>query len=452
LRDAAALAWPASLAAIVAPLLGLIDTAVLARAAGPADIAGVALAGAVFSLLYWTLGGLRMSASGLAAQAHGAEDEAGVRAELVKAVGISAAIGLALLLLKHPIALLAEAAMTSGTEASGEAAAAMRTYVDIRLWGVPAVALSNACLGWLVGQGRLRLVMAVLVGIMGLNAGLDVWFVLYEGMGVRGIALGTLIAEVAGGGVLLAACVLVLRQRGGLRTSWVPARFAEDLRGVLSLNADLLLRTVILAFTFAWFVRAGGRFGDVTLAANQVLLQGVLVSTLVIDGAAVAAQTLVGQALGAREARRERFRAAVEATTKLAALIAGGLFLLLLLFGEAGLRAIVPPGEEAGTVFAEARGYLWWVIVAPLVLAPSFQLDGVFIGATKGRALRNGMIASAGVFAAGVRLLPPLMGNHGLWLAFALFMLARAATLLPAWPGLLGDAAPRRLQPDARSA
>ena len=445
-RDAAALAWPASLAAIVTPILGLVDTGVLSRAAGPADLAGVALASAVFSLLYWTLGGLRMSAAGLAAQAHGGADEAGLRAHLVKAVVIAGAAGLVLLVLKHPIRVAAEAAMTGGTEASGAARAAMVAYTDIRLWGAVSVALMNALLGWLTGQGRIGLVMVVLVAVTALNAVLDAWFVLGMGLGVRGIAYGTLIAELTGGALCVLAVAHVLRRRGGLRTAWVPARFAEDLRGVLAFNTDMLVRTLVLALVFAWFVRAGGRFGDVTLAANQVLLGLVLVTTLLIDGGAVAAQTLVGQALGARAHRRARFDAAVAVTTRLSAGIALALFAGLLVLGLPALRLVVPPGEAAGAVFAAARGFLPWVIAAPLVLAASFQLDGVFIGATRGRALRNGMIASAGVFALGVWALPPVLGNHGLWLAFALFFAARAGTLLVVWSGF-DRLAPREGRP-----
>ena len=458
LRAAFSLAWPASLAAIVTPLLGLVDAGVLARAAGPADIAGVALAGAVFSLIYWPLGGLRMSAAGLSAQAHGAGDEAGLRAHLVKAGVICGGIGFVLLALKWPIAALAEVAMTSGTEASASATAAMRAYTDIRLWGVPAVALLAGGLGWLTGQGRLKLVMAVLVGVTLLNALLDVWFVLGLGYGVRGIAYGTLAAEVAGCAATGAAVAWVLVQRGGLRAFWDRARFAEDARRVVVMNTDMLVRTVILSLVFAWFVRAGGRFGDVTLAANQVLMNLVLLTTLVIDGAAIAAQTMVGQALGAKDARRARFAAAVRETSKLSAMLAVALFLGMLAFGVPLLRAVVPPTEEAGAVFAVGREYLGWVIAAPLVLAASFQLDGIFIGATRGRALRNGMIAAGIVFVAGVLALPPWLGNHGLWLAFALFMVARAGALLLAWGGFAPlvagseGAAPQRLHAEPSGA
>ena len=448
MRAAFSLAWPASLAAIVTPLLGLVDAGVLARHAGPADIAGVALAGAVFSLIYWPLGGLRKSAAGLSAQAHGAGDEAGLRAHLVKAVAICGGIGFALLALKWPIAALAEVGMTSGTEASAAATEAMRAYTDIRLWGVPAVALLAGGLGWLTGQGRLKLVMAVLVSVTLLNAALDLWFVAGLGFGVRGIAYGTLAAEVAGCALCFGAVAWVLVQRGGLRASWDRSRFAEDSRRVLAMNADMLARTVILSLVFAWFVRAGGRFGDVTLAANQVLMNLVLLTTLVIDGAAIAAQTMVGQALGAKDRRAERFRAAVAETSKLSAVFAVALFALMLAFGADVLHAVVPPGADAGQVFAVGLEYLPWVIAAPLVLAASFQLDGIYIGATRGRALRDGMIAAGAVFVLCVIALPGALGNHGLWLAFAAFMAARAVFLLRAWDGfapLTAPATPARL-------
>ncbi|MBB4659775.1 MATE family efflux transporter [Parvularcula dongshanensis] len=434
-RSAFALAWPASLAAIVTPVLGLIDAAVLARAAGPTDMAGVALAAAVFSLLYWSFGFLRMSVAGLTAQADGRNDEGGVRVAVVQGLLIAAAVGFSLLLLKSPIAALSEVAMTHGTEASDGAAGAMRTYLAIRLFAAPCVMVTNALVGSLTGQGRMRAVMIVMLSVTALNALLDVVFVMGMGMGVAGIALGTAIAETVGALLAGLAVLRALERRGGVRLGWNRARLTEGWRAVLSLNLDIFLRTLVLSLVFAWFVRAGGQFGDVTLAANEVLLNLVLVPGLFLDGPAIAAETLTGRALGAKNERPARFAAAVRATTTLSALFAGALFLVMLVLGGAALALIVPPGSDAAAILGEARRYLPYAIASPLVLAAAFQLDGLYIGATRGRALRNAMLVSGVVFTALILLLPDLIGNHGVWAAFGLFMLSRAATLLAAWPG-----------------
>jgi MATE family multidrug resistance protein len=434
MRTALAIAWPASLAAIVTPLLGLIDTAVLTRGGSIADLAGVALASAVFSLLYWSFGFLRMGLAGLTAQAEGRRDEAASRAHLAQGLVLGFLIGAALLLARPLIAELARFAMTTGNEASPEAASAMEQYILIRLWAAPLALFTVSANGWLTGQGRTGLMMVVSVAITAINAGLDILFVLGLGMGVGGIALGTALAEGAGALLMVLVLLRVLHQRGGIRIAWRRELMTHDLARVASLNADIFLRTAILSLIFAYFTRAGGQFGDLTLAANQALMHLVLVSGLFLDGAAIAAESLVGQALGAARRTRARFVAAVRATSRLAALTALALFAGLLLFGS-DIIGLVVPQEENAALHAEALRYLPWAVGSPLVLAASFQLDGIYIGATRGAALRNGMILSGLVFVAGIVFLPGPLGNHGLWLAFGLFMLMRAATLLAFWPG-----------------
>ncbi|WP_036766813.1 MATE family efflux transporter [Parvularcula oceani] len=434
LRSAFRIAWPASLAAIVTPLLGLIDTAVLTRGGSTADLAGVALAGAVFSLLYWSFGFLRMGLAGLTAQAEGRGDEAGSRAHLVQGVVLGGMIGLVLCVLRTPIADLSAYAMTAGNAASAEAVEAMRSYIEIRLFAAPLALMTTAGFGWLTGQGRTAAMMAVSLSITALNAGLDILFVLEFSMGVEGIALGTALAEGTGALLLALGILRVLHLRGGIRRDWILRRMNENLRGVASLNADIFLRTLILSVVFAYFVRAGGRFGDTVLAANQALMHIVLVTGLFLDGAAIAAETLVGQALGARSGAKDRFAAAVRATSMLSALGAFAMFALLLLFGGFVVETIIPAAENEA-VHEAAMRYLPWAVVSPLVLAASFQLDGIYIGATRGSALRNGMILSGLVFVLGMVALPGPLGNDGLWMAFGLFMLARAVTLLAFWPG-----------------
>lgn len=435
LKSAFKIAWPASLAAMITPLLGAVDTAVLARGASTTDITGVALAGAVFSLLYWSLGFLRMGMSGLTAQADGREDEAGVRAHLIQGVSIGGLIGFVLVILSPMIIKVATFAMGAGNNTSDAALSAMQDYIGIRLWAAPFAIAFFGAIGWLTGQGRTGLMMLVVVTVTILNALLDIYFVLVLGMGVEGIALGTALAE-ACGAVLIGLTVLyTLHQRGGIGIHWDRSRWTENWRGVFALNFDIFVRTFCLASVFAYFTRAGGQFGDLTVAANQVLMYIILTAGLLLDGPAIAAETLVGKAIGARTDRKVKFDIAVETTSLIA--LAAALLLTLILFISDGpiLTLIIPDQEETAQLLAEAERFYIWAAISPIILLAPFQMDGVYIGATRGRSLRNSMILAVILFVIAVWGLRPTLGNHGLWLAFGVFMVARAVFLAIAWRG-----------------
>jgi len=435
LRSAWAVAWPASLAAIVTPLLGLIDTAVLARGAGTDALAGASLAGAVFSLVYWTFGFLRMSLSGLAAQALGANDDHRLRDHLLQGVAFGFVIGLILLVANQPIGQLAQLTMVDSTAASTEAGDAMRRYFGVRIIAAPAALATTAILGWLSGQGRTGLLMLVTLGTAATNAVLSIWFVLQLDWGITGLAAATAIAETTGlllGGLSVG---IVLRSRGSVFTGWGWRSATSGIGSVLSLNRDIFLRTLILTSVIASFTWLGADFGDLTLAANHVLLNVVLTATLLLDGTAISAETFVGQALGAPTNREALFKAAWQKTSLIAGALALALAAALALFGKPLLMMTIGEGPGNAALLQEAVRYLPWAVIAPLAVGVAFQLDGVYIGATRGPALRNTMAAAGLIYVACAMGLMPLLANHGLWLAFLLFMLARGAGLILAWRG-----------------
>ena len=435
-------AWPASLAAIISPLLGLIDTAVLARGADTQVLAGASLAGAVLAILYWTFGFLRMSLSGLAAQALGSGDDSRLRAHLIQGVFFGAAIGIALLALSHPIGLAAQTVMIDGTSASVGAGEAMRDYIRVRIIGAPAVLATVAILGWLSGQARTTLLLLITTVTALTNAGLSILFVLNFGWGIEGLAAATVIAEVTGLALAVASVAWVLRGHGGwLRADDVRAA-RQGLTSVLGLNRDIFLRTLILTTVISSFTWLGADFGDLTLAANHVLLNLLLTATLLLDGAAIAAETFVGQALGAPSDRKRLFRAAWQKTSIIAGSMAMALTLSLALFGQTILSATIGDGPGNQELLSEALRYLPWAAISPLAVGIAFQLDGVFIGATRGPALRNGMAAASILYIASALGLMPIWQNHGLWFAFLLFMVARGLGLILLWRGfepLLAD-------------
>lgn len=428
-RRIIALAWPASVAASVTPLLGAVDVWALSRSDRPLDVAAVGLGAVIFSLAYWSFGFIRMSVAGLTAQAAGAEDETEARSALARGAIIGAGIGLILLLAQIPIGALAFKALAVGSQASDQTFSEAQVYFAIRIWGAPFVLATYAALGWFSARERTDYLMIVSVAMTLLNVLLDYVFVIEMGWGAAGVAAGTLIAETAGFFGCLFFIARILNRHGGIKSHWRPADFweASKVRRTVSVNFDIFIRTILLAFSFAWFIQRSGAFGDVALAANQTLLQLFLFTGLALDGTAIAAETLVGQALGARDAQNglTRYRIAVRRTFRLA--LAAALFFVLIygLGGEAIIALLTPEG-----VIREAcLRYLPWIVISPLVVVVGFQLDGIFIGATRAREMRNSMIVSAPIFIVASLWLAGAFGNHGLWAAFTLYFLLRAATL-----------------------
>ena len=420
-----AIAVPIMVSNVSTPLLGLVDIAVIGRLPDPAYIGAVALGALVFSFLFWAFGFLRMGTTGLTAQALGAGDTAELRAGLGRALLIAAAIGTGLIALQWPLGALAFAALDGSAQVEQLAG----EYFGIRIWAAPATLANYALLGWFVGLGRARTALMLQLVLNGANMALDALLVLGFGLGVAGVAWGTLMAEVLAAGVGLWLAHRVLQETGG-RWSWAAVVDAGPLARALAVNRDIMIRTLALITVFAWFMAQGAKQGDVALAANAVLMQFVGVAAYFLDGVAFAAESLVGRAVGA--ARRALLRAAIGLTTIWAAalaLAASGLFLLLgpllidLLTVDAGVRAA-------------ARVYLPWAALAPLAGVWSFQLDGVFIGATRTAEMRNAMLLTLALFFLGWWLLLP-WGNHGLWAALYVSYAARLLTLGAYLPRLL---------------
>ena len=248
----------------------------------------------------------------------------------------------------------------------------------------------------------------------------------------------TLIAEWSAAllGLTLVGRRVALGAAGGARVFDAPR-----LLRMLRVNGDIFIRTLCLVTAFAWFTAEGARMGDVQLAANAVLLNFQTFMAYGLDGFAHAAEALVGAAIGARD--RDAFRDAVRTSTKWAALIAAGFALAYLAAGGALIRTLT----DIETVRRSAAAFLPWAIASPLVSVWSFQLDGIFIGATRTAEMRNGMIVSLAGFLALTAILVPLWGNHGLWLSFLLFMALRAATLALWMPRIASGLPTARAQP-----
>jgi MATE family multidrug resistance protein len=424
-RTVLGIAVPIMLANVSTPLLGVVDIAVIGRLPGPSHIGAVALGALVFSFVFWGFGFLRMGTTGLTAQASGAADQREVRACLGRALLIAAAVGAGLIALQWPIAALAFAALAGSDAVEGLA----RDYFTIRIWAAPATLANYALLGWFIGLGRAKTALGLQLVLNLANMALDALFVLALGMGVAGVAAGTLIAEVIAAAVGLAVAWRHLRSVGG---GWSRAELFDRSRlaRALSVNRDIMIRTLALIGVFTWFTAQGARQGDVTLAANAVLMQFVGVAAYFLDGVAFAAEALVGRAVGA--ARRAMLIVAMRLTTIWAVAMALAASLAFWALGPLLIDLLtVDPAVRQG-----ARDYLAWAALAPLAGVWSFQLDGIFIGATRSVEMRNAMLFTLALFLVAWWLLLPL-ANHGLWAALYVSYAARAVSLLAFLPRLV---------------
>ncbi|WP_340117758.1 MATE family efflux transporter [Pelagibius sp. 7325] len=423
------LAGPIILANLTTPLLGAVDTAVVGHLPDASYIGGVAVGAVIFSFLFWAFGFLRMGTTGFTAQAQGAGDGEELRACLFRPLALALGLGLLLILLQAPVKLVALWAI----DASAEVSAHTAVYFDIRIWSAPAALVNYVVLGWLLGVQRARTTLVLQLFLNGVNIALDLVFVIGLGWEVAGVAWATLIAESAAA-VLGVAYIFHrlgrLPDAGNWRADWVRLKDPTRLMALVRVNADIFLRTLCLLMVTTIFTAESARFGDVVLAGNAILKQFYAFIVYGLDGFAHAAEILAGSALGARN--RETFRRAVVACTTWGVACAVLTSAVLALAGPLLIRLFT----SLPAVQDSAEAYLWWIVVTPMVSVWSFQLDGIFIGATRTAAMRNAMILSFGAFLAANWLLLPALGNHGLWLSLILFLAARAVTLGLYYPAL----------------
>jgi MATE family multidrug resistance protein len=460
------LAIPLILSNLTQPLLSTVDTVLSGHLPGAAALGGVAVGGIFFNSVFWTFGFLRMSTTGLVAQAYGARNHQELRLHFARALLSAVVIGAVLLAVKAPLISLSIRLLGAGPEVARNAA----VYCHIRIWSAPAALANYVILGSLLGRQRARTALAIQAAINVVNVAVALWLVLDLHWGVAGIATATATADYAG---LLMGLAIVLwsgefsarrqaiekrtagakalidaadfdaraealtyqterltyrtepsteRQARG-RIRWSALTHGPSLRHLFALNRDLLLRTLSLVAAYAWFTRSGAREGDLMLAANAVLLNLHGIASYALDGFANATEALVGESVGAR--RLGDYRAVLRASTLAAGVVAGLMSLAYLLFGGELVRLFT----NLEPVRTLAMRYLPWAIAMPSIAVWGFQLDGIFIGATRARDLRDSMLISFLGYLGLAILLERLYGNSGLWCAFVFFMIFRAATL-----------------------
>lgn len=418
------IALPIVLSNATVPILGVVDTGVVGQLGEAAPIGAVGIGAVILTGFYWIFGFLRMGTAGLTAQAAGAKDDAEVAALLSRSLLIGFGAGAVMIIGQIPLFWLAFKVSPASAEVEGLA----RDYMAIRIWSAPATIALYGIIGWLIAQERTAGVFAIQVLMNGVNIILDIVFVLHFDFGVSGVGWATFIAEWGGLALGLWLCRDAFTGRAWRDWARVFDRVRLIRMGVV--NSDILIRSVLLQAIFISFLFWGADFGDVNLAANQILLQFLHVTAYALDGFAAAAESLVGQALGAKNMRRLRRGAIL--TSGWGAAICASLALAFAIGGPTAIDLM----STAPDVRETSRLFLPYMVAAPLVGVAAWMLDGIFIGATRSRDMRNMMVISAVAYFAAVIPLMAVFGNHGLWLGLLFSFVVRGATLGWKYPGL----------------
>jgi MATE family multidrug resistance protein len=419
-----AIAGPAMVANLTTPLIGIVSTTAIGRLGDATQLGGVAMASVIFDCLFWLFAFLRMSTVAFTAQSLGAGETHELPALLARGLIIAGLIGAGLIALQVPLAAILLQAM-GGSEGVTRAA---KSYFALRIWSAPLALANYVVLGWLIGQARASLALAVQIAINLINMAATALLVLAFDAGIAGAAIAALLAEASG----LVLGILIARRlmQGWFAVSRKRLFDRERLTRMLAVNRDIMIRTAALITALLFFTAQGARAGDITLAANAVLNNFLLISAFFLDGLANAAEQICGQAFGARD--RAAFSTATRLVVAWGFAFAVAVVAVFALFGPA-LIDMMSANDE---VRRFARNFLPYVIVSPLLAVFAFAFDGVYIGATWARDMRNLMVASLLIFLSAWLLLRSF-GNAGLWGAMLTFYAARGGLEALRYPALL---------------
>ncbi len=423
-----AIAVPVVLSNATVPIQGTIDTAIIGNLGSAFALAGVGIGAELFAILFTSFNFLQLGCSGQSAQALGAQNHGRVLNTLFRTLVIAACIAAVLILCQTPLLWLGLQIF----EGSAKTETVASQYFSIRIWGAPFELANYALLGWFAGQEMTNRLFQHQLVITLSNISLSLALAVGLEMGITGVAIATVIAN--GLGVTFAVIVASKRKTHiapkGWRIDWPRILNRSELWRVMAMNRDIFIRTALLTLGFAWIMRLGSLQGDEVLAANIVLWQFFIVSASGLDGFAIAAETLVGQARGAKD------RKALRQAVVISSLWSGGLAVAVALLFTVISGTVIDALTNVEEVRAIARDFALWAALIPAFGFAAFQLDGIFIGATESKLMRNAMIFSAAIYFPMAWVLSQSFGNHGVWASIYLFLLLRTASLLWFYPVL----------------
>lgn len=412
------LAIPNVISNITIPLLGLVDLAITGHLDSKDYMGAIALGSMIFNIIYWTFGFLRMGTSGMTAQSLGARNLNEVLAILVRSVIVALGAALILLVLQIPIERIAFY-FIKGSESVEHLG---RSYFYIRIWAAPATIAMYALTGWLIGMQNTKTPMIIAITINVLNIGFNLLFVKVFHLNADGVAWGTLLAQYGG---FVLTVFLIWRHYRKIFKYYRRANIFSlgELKKFFSVNKNILIRTLSLLAVFTFFTSKSASTDTVILDANSILLQFLFIFSFLTDGFAYAAEALAGKIYGAKDFIKLKYF--VKLIFRWGWILAAFFTLVYLVLGNTLIKMLT----DIPQVIATSMEYKFWVLLIPIVSMASFIWDGVFIGITAARQMRNSMlIAVFVVFFPVWFLFNSQWHNHALWLAFIMFLLARGVT------------------------
>jgi multidrug resistance protein, MATE family len=413
------LAVPNIISNLTVPLLGMVDMALMGRMGSPVYIGAIALGGIIFSVIYMGFGFLRMGTTGFTAQAYGRADKLEISYALYRALAIALLIALLLMAFQKQLGWFSFLLLDGSDEVKALAA----DYFFIRIWAAPATLALYAFMGWFVGMQNTLIPMYIAIVINLLNIGFNLVFVVWLGMDVDGVAWGTVLAQYSG--LLLAIGFYLIKYRKYRIKLSIPLLIKKkELTRFFKVNTDILIRTMLLILTLSFFTSKSASIGDETLAINSIILQFFFLFSYFMDGFAYAGEALTGKFIGGNKKQK--------LIKLIKHIFAWGLSLSLpymLLYALIPSLLIGLITNDLALIDS-SKAYHIWMLLIPITTFAAFIWDGIFVGATASAAMRNSMlIAVLLVFFPAWLLLNNVWENHGLWIAFHLFMLSRAVTM-----------------------
>lgn len=415
-REILSIAVPSIITNITTPLLALMDVVIVGHMGSADYIAAIAVGGTIFNMLYWLFAFLRMGTSGLTAQANGASDHGETSLVLMRGLSVALGASLIMLLLQKPILGMAIGIL----EVKGDVAEMVREYFSILIWGAPAYLATFVLTGWFLGLKEAKVPMWVSFIINLSNIAVSLTLVFVFGMKVKGVACGTLAAQWIG--FMVGISIALMRFRPVI-ASWRELLDTSELKRFFSVNIDIFFRTLCLIAVTVWFTRIGSTQGTVILAVNTLLMQFFILFSYFMDGFAFAGEALCGNCIGSRD--RDDLVRTIKALFRWSMVMVIAFTAVYAVAGE-GIMSLL---SDDRSVILSSREFYSWVIAIPAVGFAAFTWDGIFIGATRTREMLISIAGATMVYFGLYTLLFPVIGNHGLWIAFLSYLLCRGLIL-----------------------
>lgn len=412
------LALPNIITNITVPLLGMVDLAIVGHIGNASHIGAIAIGTMIFNLIYWNFGFLRMGTSGFTAQAYGANNLDEALRIMVRGIAIALSAALLLIVLQYPIAQVCRHVVKSSPDVMRLAL----TYFYVRIWAAPATLGLYVFKGWFIGMQNSKLPMWIAIILNIINIVFSLLFVIVWKMGIVGVAWGTVLAQYSG---LVMAIVLWFKKYGYLRSriNIKGSLKLAEMRQFFKVNGDIFLRTLCLVAVFSFIPAISASMGDSILAANTLLMQLFTLFSYIMDGFAYAGESLVGRYIGAKD--KQMLRKSVQYLLRWGIILTGA-FTIAYYFWGTDILSILTNDKS---VIAEAMNYMLWTILVPITGFSAFLFDGIYIGATASKPMRNIMFLATAGFFAGYYILSPIWGNNGLWISFLIFLSLRGGLM-----------------------